>query len=175
MFVNTFFKENKNFLLHYFPAHIFFFTLLSQLTDMTIDGKNSFGETIFGRSWVRAYDHKWISLTIQYYATMVIPLWPQFHFIDIEVLYICGHTTDNKIYQQEDGENSQPFTVGSFLYLKDLRKLLSPLKMFDVFTSNFELKSLTLLTSFRYALRSQILIFVVFIMKTSYKILLFFV
>ena len=74
MFVNTFFKENKNFLLHYFPAHIFFFTLLSQLTDMTIDGKNSFGETIFGRSWIRAHDHKWISLTIQYYVTMVIPL-----------------------------------------------------------------------------------------------------
>ena len=75
MFVNTFFKENKKFFfLHYFPAHTFFFYIILQLTDMTITGKNSFGRTTIGRSWVREHDHKWISLTIQYYVTMVIPL-----------------------------------------------------------------------------------------------------
>ena len=39
-----FFKENKKFFfLHYFPAHTNLFTIISQLTDMTITGKNSLG------------------------------------------------------------------------------------------------------------------------------------
>ena len=75
MFVNTFFKENKKiFYYNLFQLTHSFFYIILQLTDMTIGGKNSFGRTTIGRSWVRAYDHKWASLTIQYYVTMVIPL-----------------------------------------------------------------------------------------------------
>ena len=70
--------------------------------------------------------------------------------------------------------------LGVFYYLKDLRKFLSPLKMFSTSMENipffdwwFLLKSSTSFWLLKYALKSHnlILIFVVFIMKTSYKIL----
>ena len=102
--------------------------------------------------WSYHYDHSFILLTQKFYTFVVIQ-----HIVKF---------TNKKIKKTPN-----LLQLRVFFYLKDLRQPLSPSNIFDVFTSNFELKSLTLFVSLRYSFKSQIFIFVliVFIMKTSYK------
>ena len=104
--------------------------------------------------WSYHHDHNFILLTYKFYTSIVMQQITKF--------------TNKRMKRTPN-----LLQLGVLSYLKDLRKPLSPSNMFDVFTSNFELKSLTLFCSLTKLLRSQILIliFVVFIMKTSYKIL----